>query len=54
MNDEKLREQLKEADQLIIAAIDIMTPDQLGQWKGVRAWLESLDLEDFQESSRKK
>jgi len=28
---------------LINDAVDIMTPEQVGQWRGVRAFLESLD-----------
>jgi hypothetical protein len=35
-----LEADLNDARALINQAIEIMTPDQVGQWKGVRAWLE--------------
>lgn len=30
----------EEAASLINRAIEIMTPEQVGQWEGVRAWIE--------------
>jgi len=37
---ERLCERLAEARALINAAVELMTTDQVGQWTGVRAWLE--------------
>lgn len=34
------RARLREAERLIAAAVQIMTPEQVGQWAGVRAWQE--------------
>jgi hypothetical protein len=31
---------LAAARALINRAVDLMTPDQIGKWEGVRAWLE--------------
>jgi len=33
---------LAEAERLINRAVDLMTEDQVGQWEGVRAWLEGV------------
>ena len=33
---------LSEAEKLIIRGVEIMTPEQLGKWEGVRAWLEGV------------
>jgi hypothetical protein len=35
------QEQLEEADKLIAHAVQIMEPEQVGQWTGVRVWQES-------------
>lgn len=43
---EKYRDQVDAARSLIMHACDIMEPHQVGQWTGVRAWLES-ETEDF-------
>lgn len=40
---DKLRWQLEGAVHFINAATDIMTPEQVGRWTGIRAFLESLD-----------
>lgn len=40
---EKLRWQLEGAVHYIKVATEIMTPGQVGQWTGVRAFLESLE-----------
>lgn len=37
---EMLEADLEAARVLINRAVAIMTPDQVGQWEGVRAWLE--------------
>lgn len=37
---ERLRTRLAEATALINAAVELMTKEQVGQWPGVRAWLE--------------
>ncbi len=34
---------LSEAECLIAHAVQIMTPEQVGQWTGVRAWQEGID-----------
>jgi hypothetical protein len=34
------RAQIEEARALILQAVEIMTPEQVGQWAGVRTWLE--------------
>ncbi len=35
-----LEADLAAARMLINRAVEIMTPDQVGQWEGVRAWIE--------------
>lgn len=37
---ERLWADLAEAERLIARAVELMTPDQVGQWEGVRAWQE--------------
>ncbi len=37
---DQLEQRIAKAEELIKAAIEIMTPDQVGQWRGVRAWQE--------------
>jgi predicted nucleic acid-binding Zn-ribbon protein len=34
------RQALESAKRLIDDAVEIMTPEQVGQWRGVRTWLE--------------
>jgi outer membrane protein TolC len=34
------RAQIEEARALILQAVELMTPEQVGQWGGVRTWLE--------------
>ena len=41
---ERLQADLEEAERLIADAVQIMTPTQVGQWAGVRAWQERSDL----------
>lgn len=36
------RQRIVNAERLIAAAVEIMTPDQVGQWAGVRAWQEDF------------
>ena len=36
----RLQDRLKEAERLIADAVQIMTPEQVGQWRGVRTWQE--------------
>lgn len=36
----ELQKHIQWAHKLIDHAIDVMTTDQVGNWKGVRAWLE--------------
>lgn len=37
------RERIEEAERLINAAVGYMSPEQVGRWQGVRAWLEEDD-----------
>ncbi len=50
-NDAKLiaalRHQVEAARSLILHACDIMTTEQVGQWAGVRSWLEQ-DENDYE------
>lgn len=39
-NEKWQRQRIAEAARLIAAAVQIMTPEQVGQWAGVRAWQE--------------
>lgn len=41
-----LKERIAHAATLINAAVDIMTPEQVGQWGGVRTWQE-MDVADY-------
>jgi len=36
------RARIEEAEELIAAAVEIMTPEQVGRWAGVRAWQEGV------------
>ena len=40
---DKLTAWIEEAERLIQAAVGYMTPEQVGRWQGVRAWLEEID-----------
>lgn len=44
---EALRNQVEAARSLIMHACDIMTSQQVGQWAGVRSWLEQ-DWSDYE------
>lgn len=37
----EMRNRLKDATVLIERAVEIMTPEQVSQWEGVRAWQEN-------------
>lgn len=41
--DKKTLEYIDWATELILAAVEIMTPEQVGKWMGVRAWLETRE-----------
>jgi len=40
-----LRKDVAEAERLILHAVDAMTSDQVGEWTGVRAWLERESID---------
>lgn len=42
----KLRAQVETAHEIVIAGIQIMTPGQIGRWRGVRSFLEQ-DTDDY-------
>ena len=37
---ERQAKRIEEAERLIQHAVQIMTPEQVGQWRGVRTWQE--------------
>jgi anthranilate phosphoribosyltransferase len=39
----EMRTRNEQAAELIAHAVELMTPDQIGKWAGVRMWLESAD-----------
>lgn len=47
LENEALRNQVAVARSLILHACDIMTSEQVGQWAGVRSWLEQ-DWSDYE------
>lgn len=44
---ERLRAQVAVAKQIVTAGVELMTPSQLGQWAGVRAFLEQ-ETDDYE------
>jgi hypothetical protein len=40
---EQLKNRTNEAYELMVAAVEIMSSEQLGRWAGVRAWMEDGD-----------
>lgn len=41
-----LQDRIKEAKRIILAGCEIMTPEQIGQWEGCRAFVEDKKGED--------
>jgi hypothetical protein len=43
----RLKAQVEAARIIIMRANDLMTPDQVGQWEGVRSWLEQDETDYY-------